>query len=189
MPLAELELRRKAIHLIGLGVPALYWLTDKEFTLLVVGAFIIGFVAFELYRWRHGIPVKEAEAIARPLMRPSERRGLGGHVYFACGIFVALLLYSQAIAIAAILMLILGDGAAAVVGTKWGKTRLRERRTLEGTLALFLVAFLVGLPVLSPGLTLIGATAAVCTELLPINDNLSIPILAGLAMTLTAYLL
>ncbi len=189
MPSVELELQRKAIHLIGLGVPAIYWLTNKEFTLLVVGAFIIGFVAFELYRWRHGIPVKEAEEVARPLLRPSEKRGLGAHVYFACGAFATILLYSQTIAIVAILMLILGDGTAALVGIKWGKTRLRERRTLGGSLALFLVAFLTGLSVVSPKLALIGAIVAACVELLPLNDNLSIPIFAGLAMTLAAYFL
>lgn len=189
MPSVELELQRKAIHLIGLGVPALYWFTNKEFTLLVVGAFMFGFAAFELYRWRHGIPVKEAEEVTRPLMRPSEERGLGAHVYFACGVFIAILLYSQTIAVAAILMLILGDGAAALVGIKWGKIRLTERRTLGGSLALFLVAFLAALLVVSPKLALVGAIVAAYVELLPINDNLSIPIFAGLAMTFVAYLL
>lgn len=189
MPSVELELRRKAIHLIGLGVPAIYWLANREFTLLVVGAFMIVFVAFEFYRWRYGIPVKEAEEVARPLLRPSEERGLGAHVYFTCAAFVSILFYSQAIAIAAVLMLILGDGAAAIVGIKWGKTRLRERRTLGGSLALFLVAFLAGLLVVSPKLALIGAIVAACVELLPLNDNLSIPIFAGLAMSLAVYFL
>ncbi len=183
----KLELRRKMLHLVGLGVPILYWVTNREFTLFVVGAFIVGFVAFEFYRWKHGIPLKEAEEIARPLLRPSERRGLGAHVYFSCSAFVSILFYPQSIATTAIMMLILGDGAAALVGIKWGEVRLRERRTLEGSLALFLVAFLVGLLMLSPKLALVGASGAVSAEFLPINDNLSIPILAGLAMTLATY--
>ncbi len=189
MTSVKLELRRKTIHLIGLGVPALYWLTDKQFTLLVIGSFLLGFAAFELYRWRRGFLSKGLNDFIQPTLRADERRGFGAHVYFAAGVFVALLVYSQTIAIAAVLILILGDGAAALVGAKWGKTRLTRGRTLKGTMALFFVAFLGALLVVAPGVALVGAMTAACVELLPMNDNLSIPIFAGLAMTTAAYFL
>lgn len=203
MPSVELELQRKTIHLIGLGVPIIYWLTSRWITLLIVGVFLLGFAAFELYRWRHGIPLKEAKDFVNPVMRPSERNGLGAHVYFTAGIFVVLFLYSIVtpalgalsygiggnIAIVAILMLVLGDGAAALVGMKLGKTRITWNRTLEGSLALFVVAFSVALLVVSPWVAVSGAIAAACAEYIPINDNLSIPILAGFAMALVACFL
>lgn len=156
----------------------------------VVVAFLVGFGAFEIYRWKHGIPLKKANEIAAPLMRPGEVSGVAAHIYFAGGILGAVLICpSLAIATAAILMLVLGDGVAALVGMKWGKIRITWNRTLEGSFALFVVALLVALPLVSPEIALAGAGVAALAEYIPINDNLSIPILAGVAMTAAAYFL
>lgn len=183
-------------------VPVLYWLTDRQLTLAFVGVWLFIFAAFELYRVRHGIPIKEAEALARPLVRPHEERGIGAHVFFAAGAFVAVLAYPAAIAIAALLMSTLADGGAAVIGKRWGRHRLSGEKTLEGSLALFLIAFVIaltifttfqrGLPAIGPAnalmLALLGAGAAACVELAPINDNLSIPIFAGFVMTAVYFI-
>jgi dolichol kinase len=191
MPVAEVEVRRKGLHLVGLTVPVLYWLADKELTLAFVGTCLFIFTAFEFYRIRHGIPVREADAVARPLMRPHEERGIGAHVFWTAGAFVAILAYPKEIVIIALLISTLADGGAAVVGMRWGRHKLRGEKTLEGSLALFSIAFVIALAVSitflelvdALVLALLGASAAACIELVPINDNLSIPIFAGFVMT------
>ena len=185
------EIRRKYIHLIGLTVPVLYWTTNyiipsfsKQVTLGFITFFLLLFVAFEFYRLSHGIP-KEADAIVKPLIRPEERRGIGGHVFFAAGAFIAVLAYSRDIAIAALLISVFADGGAAVVGSRWGRYRLIGKKTIEGSLALFLIALAFAALIVKPLLAaFVGAVAATCVELLPINDNLMVPISAGLAMQL-----
>lgn len=193
----RMELRRKSIHLIGLAVPALYWLAGREVgwevgrevTLFFTGFFLCLFMAFELYRIKYGMPVKEVDVVARPLIRPQERRGLGGHVFFAAGAFVAVLAYTKEIAIAALLMSTLADGGAAVVGSRWGKHRLVGKKTLEGSMAFVLIAFALSIWLVEPALAVAGAVGAALVELLPINDNLTVPIVAGLAMHLARYFL
>jgi len=189
------ELRRKYIHLIGLIVPALYWATNylipsysRQVTLCFIAFFLLLFMAFEFYRIRHGIPHKEAEAIAKPLMRSHEKRGIGGHVFFAAGAFVAVLAYPREIAIAALLISVLADGGAAIVGSRWGRHKIIGKKTLEGSLVLFLIAFALAALLVGPLLAaFVGAIVATFVELLPINDNLMIPIAAGLAMHLVRY--
>jgi len=182
------ELRRKYIHLIGLVVPVLYWATNQWVTLCFVAFFLLLFIAAEFYRMRHGIP-KEAEAIAKPLMRPQEKRGIGGHVFFAAGAFIAVLVYSKEIAITSILISVLADGGAAIAGSMWGRHKLVGKKTLEGSLTLFLIAIALAAWLVEPLLAaLAGAIVAACVELLPMNDNLTVPIAAGLAMHAVRYL-
>lgn len=189
MPRSKTELRRKYIHLIGLVVPALYWLTNKQVTLCFVAVFLLLFMALEIYRIRRGIPVKKAATIAKPLIRPHEERGIGAHVFFAAGAFVAVLAYPQRIAIAALLMSTLADGGAAVVGSMWGRHQLIGKKTLEGSLTLFLIAIVLAAWLVEPWIVaLAGAIVAACVELLPMNDNLTVPIAAGLAMHVARYL-
>ena len=62
------------------------------------------------------------------------------------------------------------------------------KKTLEGSLALFLIALAFAAWIVKPLLAaFVGAVAATCVELLPINDNLMVPISAGLAMQLMRY--
>jgi dolichol kinase len=188
------EIRRKYIHLIGLTVPVLYWTTNyiipsfsKQITLGFITFFLLLFTGFEFYRLSHGIP-KEAYAIVKPMIRPQEMRGIGGHVYFAAGAFIAVLAYSRDVAIAALLISVFADGGAAVFGSRWGRHKLIGKKTLEGSLALFLIALAFAAWIVKPLMAaFIGAIAATCVELIPINDNLMVPISSGLAMQLVRY--
>ena len=188
------EIRRKYIHLIGLTVPVLYGATNyfvpsfsKQVTLGFITFFLLVFAGFEFYRLSHGLP-KEALALVKPMIRPEEVRGIGGHVYFAAGAFIAVLAYPVDIAIAALLITVFADGGAALLGSRWGRHRLIGKKTLEGSLALFLIALAFAAWLVRPLLAAaIGAFAAMCVELIPINDNLMVPISSGLAMQLVRY--
>ena len=93
-----------------------------------------------------------------------------------------------------VLVLGVGDPAAALVGRRWGRTKLVNGRSLEGTLTFVLTGILVSAPLcalvypevglrLILALTGVGAVAGALAELLSsrIDDNLTIPVATGLA--------
>ena len=101
------------------------------------------------------------------------------------------------VAVAALMATTWGDTAAALVGRHFGTRRYRfagHPRTMEGTLALFLVASAVIAPVLaiaggmdwhqSMAFALIAGTAAACVEIVSVygSDNLTVPCAVALVL-------
>jgi dolichol kinase len=82
---------------------------------------------------------------------------------------------------------VLGDTAAALVGKTIGRVRVLGK-TLEGSIACFVVSFLFawGVVGLDPSLAACGALTATLFELLPVplDDNFRIPLSAGYVMKL-----
>ena len=118
----------------------------------------------------------------RGLLLPRDLCGLNGTTYFVAGILLAVVLLPPPIAVAGALFLVLGDFAAGVVGRRWGRRRSRpEGKSLEGTLACFLVCLAAALPFAPwPAATAGAAVAAAIEHLrLPLDDNLLIPPLGG----------
>ena len=100
---------------------------------------------------------------------------------------------------ASILFLVLGDMTAAIMGVSFGgdsfgKLKLGRagKKSLEGSLAMFCVCFVVGTAIFGPIRlreypVFFGALTATLTELYEpfnINDNLTIPVFSSLAMQL-----
>jgi dolichol kinase len=91
--------------------------------------------------------------------------------------------------------LAVGDTAASLVGRRWGRTRLRNGRSLEGTAAFALVAgtssaltLRLGYPMAWSQALLMGAVAGVAgalTELSSerLDDNFSIPVMVAAVLT------
>ena len=96
-------------------------------------------------------------------------------------------MFDKAVAVAALSFVIVGDTFAALIGRKFGRHRF-GRKSLEGSLGCLAGTLLVAL--LAPGLSLtVGLTGAVVATVVEalsnkIDDNISVPIISGLAMTL-----
>jgi len=95
------------------------------------------------------------------------------------------------LAIVCLSFLILGDMFAAIIGKKFGRTKIIANKSLEGSLACFAACLVIGLFVawlfpthLTPQIIAIGALTATIVELfsLGIDDNLTIPLISGLVM-------
>jgi len=91
-----------------------------------------------------------------------------------------------------------GDGLAAVVGKKWGKTMIRPRKSLEGTLTMLVVSFVVSYAILSiftPNFAILGSVilALVATGVefytAPGIDNLSVPLITAFVYYLLTLVL
>ena len=182
------ELRRKSIHLLGLVVPILYFFTSWDLAIIGVGGLVTLAFAAELLKGL--VPTFRAIflRIFSPILRSQERRGgLTGATYFLIGSFLCILLFDKTLAIVCLCFLTLGDLCAALIGKQWGRIKLFSRKSLEGSLACFVVctaaALLIGL---HPIVAITGAIVATVIELLPIgvDDNVTIPLISGLAMHL-----
>ena len=112
---------------------------------------------------------------------------LTGASYILLTASVSIALFSKPVAIAAISFIIVGDVAAALIGRKFGRTKIGNK-TLEGSLGCLAATFLVA--VFAPGISLqvalLGALVATLVEAWPmgVDDNVSVPLLSGLAMTM-----
>jgi dolichol kinase len=100
--------------------------------------------------------------------------------------WLTILLFEKSVAAAALLILACGDTAASGVGQALGGYKLREGKTLMGSLAFLVTAFLVTLPFFPTPVAFGGALLATVVEFLPLplDDNLSIPLTAGIAFTI-----
>ena len=109
-------------------------------------------------------------------------------IFFALGIAFALLIFPEPISYVAITVLTLGDGGAHIFGMKFGKTPLpsNKGKSIEGTIAGFLFAFLGALLFVDPLKALVAAAVGMLVEGLPnpINDNLALPLVSGLILLL-----
>ena len=127
----------------------------------------------------------------RPLLKETENRRITGATYIAFSALVAFLVFDKPVAIAALFFLSLGDPVASLVGSRVGGFRIFGKSPW-GTLAFVIVALAIAgvlsaADVASPywGLAA-GAGVAASVELAPalLDDNLTVPLISGAAMTL-----
>jgi glycerol-3-phosphate acyltransferase PlsY len=104
-------------------------------------------------------------------------------------------LFDKYVAITSLLFVSIGDLVATVIGEEYGRQMLFNNKTLEGSLACLASCLLIGMLMsrISPSMALevamVGAVSATIIELLPIpvDDNLTIPLLSAGAMMLTTF--
>jgi len=185
------ELKRKAIHLASLTIPIAYYLSPQSWTRTwerILLASVILSLAIEVFRLHNPRIRNVFRHFFGELLRNHEDVSLLGSTYLLIAVLLTLHLFEKPVAVLALGFLILGDTVAAIVGKSIGKHRLLGGKTIEGSLACFLMCF--ALTFLMPGIPftvgLIGALTATVFELLPIplDDNFRIPLSAGFAMEL-----
>jgi glycerol-3-phosphate acyltransferase PlsY len=163
----------------------------------IVGAGAAAYLLTDMTRLSDPSMNRRFVRLFRVLMRPSEVRAPTGTAYYLLGAFFSILLFSPMIAIASTLFLVFGDFTAALVGTSIGRIRIFPPRSLEGSAGCLVACLVVGLalfwhvkPVWPVAVTLAcaGAAAATVAEGAPwrLNDNVTIPLISGLALRLAA---
>ena len=116
---------------------------------------------------------------------------LTGETWFMIATFASLLFFSRDVTIAALFFLVFGDAGSALAGTRWGRTGLFRGKTLEGmaggilangVVAIGLMGHLSLPPEVLGAGVLVGALAEILP--LPLDDNLTMGLSAGLVMSL-----
>lgn len=190
------EARRKAIHLSFLVLPLallfepLPWPRGRAQWSILLIVLVAGAIAVDVLRVHERRVGSLFRALLGGLLREHERWSLLGSTYLLLAALLAVELFPQAIAAAALGFTVLGDAFAAMVGRGWGKPRFFGK-SVEGALAglvacLAWAAFLGWSGHLPWGVLLTGAVLASLIEFLPIplDDNLGVTLFAGYAMKL-----
>lgn len=184
---------RKLIHLAGAAFPLLYLVAPREIVLLAAVIALILTVAVEWGRQRWLALERLFEGLIGPALREGEEQKPTTGTWSMLGILITVLAFKREFAVPAMFYAQVGDPAAEIVGRRWGRHRLPNGKSLEGTLGCFITSAVIGvvcvqmLP-LSLASALVGALVAAVAEVapLPLGDNLLMAPLSGLAMTLAA---
>ncbi len=185
------ELLRKATHMGALVIPGGYYLLGLSkvqmlYIMLPITALMILIDLSRLRGWRFW--TNFAEPLVGGMVRSHEKDGdFTGATYILTSVCCTVALFARPIAVAALAFIIVGDTLAAIIGRKFGRLRF-GRKSVEGSLACLVGTVIVALvaPDLSLQAGIFGAVVATVTEAvsLGIDDNISVPVISGLAMSL-----
>lgn len=195
------ELRRKAFHVSGSLIPIIYYFISREtavFYLAIINAILL-FIEWQRLSGRIKLP--------QMLLRPHEEKQVAAYIYFQIAALLSILFFEKTIAIAALLMLALGDTASGLAGAmqRGGDVRYSHNKIMIKPLPImaimFAVCLLIGLFLsdlppardmaqMSFAVYAAGAVGATLGDAIPlriqgkpVDDNLMIPLLAGLLMS------
>jgi dolichol kinase len=190
--ISQVELRRKLIHLFNLVIPFSYMFIfqNKNQMAIIMLIFALIFVIVDLTRMRLAFVKKIFNQFFNSMMREHE---ISGHFTGATWVLIisvpVIFFLPKEIAILSLVFMSLGDIAAAIVGLSFGKTKMGNK-SLEGSIGcLSICIFSAHLLDLVPWIvSMSGAVMATVFEALPIDidDNVLIPIGAGLTMVLVS---
>lgn len=190
------EARRKAIHLGFLILPldllheVLPWPRGRhQFALLFV-VLTVGAIVLDLLRLHEDRVKRFFREFLGELIREHEQFSLLGSTYLLLASLLAIEIFPQPVAAAALGFTVLGDAMGALVGRAWGRHKVFNK-SLEGAAGCFgacllWAAYVSAFTPLTLPVMLAGAAAATLVEMLPIplDDNLGITLAAGYTMKL-----
>lgn len=184
------EFLRKFIHLSGIwniiGFMLISEFIGERAAFLVLTFVLLLFLELEYLRVEHQLmPIPPQLNI----FRKKEKSHFAGHIYMTLAAIVCFAAFSRVIAATALSMTVIGDIAAAIVGTRFGKHKfIFSNKTFEGTFAGFAANIGVGYIFLSDVderwiLLIVMAAVASLVEVFTqkLDDNLTVSIFAGAA--------
>lgn len=194
---SDLHMARKIWHAAGVSFMAfIYVVVGHKQSWLVLGALALIAIPFDLIRLKN--PKMNAFALKTfgAVMRAHEAKNLSGLTYLVLGALFLLLFNDKHIVTLSLLFLAFGDPTASFFGIRYGKDKIWNNKSLQGTMGAFgICAIIAGiyyfnqnlmterLLIVAPLSGLIGALA----EMLPIgklDDNLTFPVISGVLLWL-----
>lgn len=182
------KIARRVVHLSGVLLPLSYILLPIswiQFQYLVVSLLLFSLLS-EVLRRKVDLPYREY------YFRDYEQEGIAGYTMAIAGISVTVLLFDPEIALASMFMLFLGDPLSGLISSE----SLKRVKNMEALSAMFLVSLAAGLIFLPVTVAAAGALGATFADGVKISlkdhildDNLTIPIYAGLMMTIATLIL
>jgi len=207
------ELPRRLWHIFGgLSLPVAGLLAPQDIFLPALVSITIAALILDIVRLRSPRVNRRFVISFRALLREREGSTLTGSTYFLIAASIVFILCDKSIAAIALAFVAVGDPVAGMIGERRAKQRvsseeqnfseaprfprnLRFRvmrgKSLEGSSACFGACLVVGV-ILAPvthvalWVVVVGAICATVIEFLylPVNDNLSMPLVAAGVMSL-----
>ena len=174
---------RNLFHFSGIVVPLVYFLVNRDAALALTSLIFCVLLMVEFLR----ITGRLKLGMAGKYLKEKEQNKPTGSTFYAVGALVTILSFHKEVAICSLLVLCISDPVSALVGRRLGRHPL-SGKSVEGTLAFFcssliiLMFFSVGLSVALPVAFIVTLTELFTPGFL--DDNLTIPIMTGLALTI-----
>ncbi len=202
----SLQLTRRMFHClmgVGVGLVYQYFLTHSR------AIYILGFCAGTIYlleQIRINYPELSSKVtiINKYLFRAEESLKESAGVPYVMGLLLTLISFPKVVALVAIYTLAVADPMSAIIGIKYGKTKVVAHKSVQGSTAFFvsnlIITYLVfswwtGFDESMTGtivlLSFLNALATSLFEMIPlrIDDNLTIPLFtAGMTLLLCSLL-
>ncbi len=194
--LTKQETARQIMHIIvGLATVALiYWeiLSPLAIFLLIIVGSLLSILSKRMWLPFFSFFLKHFER--EDIRKRFPGKGL---IFFFVGVLLVVQLFEKDIALAAIMVLTIGDSISHLIGEKYGVIKNifngHSKKLLEGTLAGALTGFVGALIFVPVPVAFLGSAAAMIAEVIKIDlnektldDNLIVPLIAGTVMYLVS---
>lgn len=191
------EVSRKLIHLSSLWIPAFIYFVPQNisitfFAFILSGDALLEYGNYKRWRWARRTFGVLFYRTLRSKELVHDHFEATGSLYVLSAAILCPLMFSQTIATIALTIMLTSDTCAALFGKAFGTRNLYKKKSLEGTSAFFLCTLLV-LMLYTPiypvtYASIIAAFLATLCEMfedkLEIDDNLSVPLVIGIILTL-----
>lgn len=191
------ELARKSIHLGSLIIPLIYRYAihyNRWLMFWILFTSLIIMLLIEMYRIQQPTFRKYFQRLFGLILRRHENSDFTGATFVIFASLLCVVFFKDIIAFLSISFLSIGDTFAAIIGISKGKRKFfSNKKTLEGSFACFVSIMIFSFffaDDLNPFIYTIGAVWATISEVwnFPVDDNVKIPMVSGLVMTLMYYI-
>lgn len=177
------ETVRQLIHLcFGLGIAALVYFLDHTLVLAILaGGLLIGILLVDLILRGYQVPV------VSPLVQYGDRcdplPGKGAF-FFAVSALACIIIFPVTVVVPALVALSVLDSVTTLAGLRFGRCRIHNGKSWEGTLSGIAVTVIALIPFLTiPGAVVTSVISGIIELFSPVDDNLIIPV--GVCVLLT----
>ena len=173
----------------------LRFLPTQGWIIGVSAAFAAAGWTMEFARRRSTAVNERLMAIFAPVAHPHERHGINSSTWYCTALLLLALFAPRRAAEVGVVVLGIADPAAGLIGRRFGRTRIRANRSLEGSLGFVVVGalaaaawltFVYATPLPALGILAgVGAVAGALTELgsTRLDDNFTIPVVVTVAVS------
>ena len=185
------EILRKLIHLFDSVIPLSLFYISRENLLFILTPITIIFIILDFARHHISYLGKIYSTFFNIVTREIEqkRNNVTGASYYLLGCLIVVYFFQDInIIISSLLIMSISDSFAALIGVKYGKTKIYGKKSLEGSFSFFvstIIILYVFMNNLSPFEYIYISLLITLVELFSfhrINDNLTIPVFAALAL-------
>ena len=185
------EILRKLIHLFDSVIPLSLFYISREDLLFILTPITIIFIILDFARHHISFLGKIYSTFFNIVTREIEqkRNNVTGASYYLLGCLIVVYFFQDInIIISSLLIMSISDSFAALIGVKYGKTKIYGKKSLEGSFSFFvstiiiLYMFMNDLSSFEYIYISLLITSVELFSFHKINDNLTIPVFAALAL-------
>lgn len=194
---SDIHLARKIWHMASVSMmAAVYAVASEKLSLTILVMAWLLFVPVDFIRQRVPMVNEILIHLFRPIMRDSEVQKVAGTSYLLTGVLIVVFIFPKEVVLLTLLFLAFADPIASYFGIRYGKDKIFGHKSLQGSLAAFIVCAVLTFGFLFSNnllldriivVSLLGGLIGALAELIPVyklDDNLTLPILSSTSLWL-----